>query len=246
MIVAYKSNLETNKACFNNSKNISFNLNFIYLRDFDVYIKLVKFIKEFSSKLLIYKGCNQSHVDFTASINIFIEEFKLLNTINDNTILQICENIFKNVKSIVHFLRNSDKSNISDIRGVLTEGVATSFVKDVRHQNNDFIWDAKFKEDNNELSNIYEGKKGETVDIYHKRDSIFLCECKTTPLQEKHRYQIEFMNFIADKLLTDYEVTKSTFILMPKSTMNPDIKTYLDSCNVSTLTIEDISENLLS
>lgn len=216
MISVKNSNISNNKNCYGSIKLISSSLNFFKKKESDVYNDAVDLINGIVRDLhsFVLNNCydfKNIEIAITDKLNFFYE----LNAEISLGIKHHIKQISKKMKYILEQIRkNKNKEFVNNIRGLLTESVACSFIGNVNYQSEStLIWDCVFYKGNQLLKYIdSDGNQVKSVDIFCNSNDVSLYECKTRPFFKISQFY--FMNNLKQQFALEKRTANLfTFIL---------------------------------
>lgn len=212
MIKPKKSGFGNKKRFYAEIQNIAISMNFFRNKFSYIYDESLDLINGIVRNLnaLNKKRDNEGIIEKTTKAIINkTDNFELeYNEIKHAGLKIYLPKFSKNVKTIANKLDELSEKEINDIRGLLTEAVACSYLGDVRLQPN-LIWDCVFEKNNSVLIKV---GNTQSTDIYYKQKNINLCECKTKPYFKTT--QFEFMLKVQEEYEKENEeVSLFTFVL---------------------------------
>lgn len=243
MISVKNSNIGNNKNCYGSIKLISSSLNFFKKRESDVYNDGVDLINGIVRDLhsFVINKCN----DFTTIEIAIIDKLNFFYELNAEISMGI-EYHIKQINTKVKYILNQIEKHkneefVNNIRGLLTESVACSFIGDVNHQSEStLIWDCVFYKGNQLLKHIdSNGNQVKSVDIFCNSNDVSLYECKTRPYFKVS--QFNFMNNLKSQFALEKRAANLfTFILQYEQHPSFQKEIRKIPSYFSILTIEDI------
>lgn len=210
MIKPKKSGLGKQKRFFNEIESVAISLNFlknkfqvIYDESLDLINGIVRNLHSFNKNRGKENMARKTEIAIIKKLDDF--ELNHLNWKHAGLKMHL-PNLSKKIKKIAYELDTLSEREVNDIRGLLTEAVACSFLGDVRAQNN-LIWDCSFF--NNKCISV---GKTKTTDIYYKDFHVHLYECKTKPYFKTA--QFDFMCKVQEEYAKEgTQVSLFTFVL---------------------------------
>lgn len=216
MISVKNSNIGNNKNCYGSIKLISSSLNFFKKKESDVYNDGVDLINGVVRDLhsFVINKCN----DFNTIENAIIDKLDFFYELNAEISIGTEHHIKQINKKVKYILKQIEKNKneefVNNVRGLLTESVACSFIGDVNYQSEStLIWDCVFYKGNQLLKYIdSDGSQVKSVDIFCNSNDVSLYECKTRPYFKVS--QFHFMNYLKNQYsLENKTADLFTFIL---------------------------------